>query len=150
VPSQRALLWLESVGLPAQTGRGCLFDVTVAEMREAAVQGCSFFDLPLRGSAADIPETSFLAGCLVKIESMVKFHVLAQKSEQKPNEASRLPLLAGEEEFFTILADVGMLSISTLKHAEDTLIFIVLIYFSEISAHLLQGIERRQRSFVDL
>lgn len=118
-------------------------------MRKAAVQGCSFFDLLLRGSAADIPKTSFLASCVVKIESTVKFHVFAQKPEQKPNEVSRLPLLAGEEEFFTILADAGMLFISTLKHAEDTLIFIVLIYFSEISAHLFQGIERRQRSFVD-
>jgi hypothetical protein len=112
IPS-RALLWLESFGMSAPIG-SCIFDVTIAEMREAAVQGCSLFDLLLKGSAADIPGALFLVGYVAVDDSIVEFRVLSQKSERRGNRTSLIPLLArGEEQqhCFTICADAGMLSL---------------------------------------
>jgi hypothetical protein len=112
IPS-RALLWLESLGLGVPTGYYCIFDITIAEMRQAALQGCSLFNLLLKDSAADIPGALFLAGFFAVDDTIVDFRVLSQESERR-GKTSLIPLLArGEDQelYFTICADAGMVSL---------------------------------------
>jgi hypothetical protein len=110
VPSRRVLSWLESVELPRRARSDCIFDITIAEMREAAVQGCDFFDLLLENCTADIPEASFLAAHDEVWVSTMSFYIFCQTSEQKGNKASMIPLLPRGERDFTVCADAGMVS----------------------------------------
>jgi hypothetical protein len=111
-PSLRAVLWLGSLGLDAPAGEEWrVFDVTMGEMREAAVQGCSLFDHLLGTSTADIPEATFLVGYFPVQESTVLFQVISQTLERNGRIASMKPLSTSWEQDFTICADAGMVSL---------------------------------------
>jgi hypothetical protein len=111
VPSQGVLSWLKSVELPGSAGTDCIFDITIAEMREAAVQGCDLFDLLLENCTADIPEASFVAAHDKVWDSTMNFYILSQTSEPKGNKASMIPLLPRGERDFTVCADAGTVSL---------------------------------------
>jgi hypothetical protein len=110
VPSQRVLSWLESVELPIEAEKDCVFDITIVEMREGAVQGCDLFNLLLENSTPDITEALFLVGHFFVEDSSMNFRVLAQTTARRGNKASLIPLLPRGEQDFTVCANASMVT----------------------------------------